>query len=176
MLIFILPFILSIVTSSISPPALDMTDEMSFHAVRPWVPIVDIGIPEKKCEGECKPEVPLDPEKLKRYQIYSRVMSVGYCRSALINEWSCGICNEPGSPILNTTDIRFFKTRFHTAQGIMAVNHDLRKVFLVFQGVQHNIQWFLSSKGLFPIRLKTYNPSEDAQKIKVHSIFLSFKK
>jgi hypothetical protein len=181
--ILIPSLLFSIVASSLLPiinkeyqgptktqPTLDMTDEMSFRAVRPWVPIVDIAIPNKNCDGgECKPEVPLDQEKLKKYQIYSRMMSVGYCQSALIDEWTCGVCNEPGSPLRNTTDVRYFRTPHHTVHGVMTVNHDLRKVFLVFQGVQDPIQWALSIHGLFQTKFETNNPN--AQNIKVHRKF-----
>jgi hypothetical protein len=153
------------------------SDEMSFRLLRPSVPIVDITIPKKICRGgQCKPEGSLDPEKLKLYRAYARVQTVGYCRSVLINEWNCGVCNEPGSPVKNTTDIRFFRTNYHTVHGIMAVNHDLGKIFLVFQGVQHKIQWWVSSRGLIPVRLKAKvsNKTINGNKIRVHSNTLSF--
>ena len=158
-------------TDSISQVPFNATDEMSFRRIRPTVPIVDIEIPKKKClGGTCKPEVPLDSKTLERYRVYARVMTVGYCRSALINQWTCGVCNEPASPIKNTTDVRFFRTKYHIEHGLMAVNHDLGKIFLAFQGVQHKIQWLVSSKGFIPVKLNTKFSNETIQSnnIKVH--------
>lgn len=161
--------------TAIPQTAFNVTDEMSFRLLRPTVPIVDIEIPKKKCKGGiCNPEIPLDSKILERYRAYARMMTVGYCRSALINEWSCGVCNEPGSTIKNTTDIRFFRTKYHTVHGVMAVNHDLGKVFLALQGVQHKIQWWVSSRGFSPVKLNTKfsNRTINSTNIKVHSNIL----
>ena len=158
--------------SCITTSALNITDEMLFRQLNPNVRIVDIGIKKKICKGgNCHPEVPLDDDKLKRYRAYARFMTAGYCRSVLINSWKCGTCIDSSSPVKNTTDILAFHTKYHAVHGVLAVSHDLQRVFVVFQGIQHKIQWLIGSRGFVPgeFNTKFSNQSVAAHNIKVHS-------
>ena len=117
------------------------------QSLRPDIEFIDFSMKSQDCKGPCRPTKPLSPEKLARYKIFARLQEIGYCKPEVINTWSCGICAEQGSSVRNSTMPFVFSTSDKTAAGFMGVSHDLKSVFVVFQGVSHMVQWVKSAEG-----------------------------
>jgi hypothetical protein len=128
-------------------------------------------MPEKKClKGPCIDTLTVDPARLSRYRILTRLQAIGYCSPSVIEDWQCGICSERDSPVKNTTLVKTFHSRWNTVVGMMGVSHSIQTIFLVIQGTMHNIQWIRCSRGrLVPLEpiFPPFNTSSYSN-IKVH--------
>jgi hypothetical protein len=129
--------------------------------------------PYKVCSnGQCKDTDPVPADKLQRYRAMTRLQNVGYCEPEPLIKWNCAACVDPASPVKNTTNVKRFETPNKSEFGIIGVSHDLKTIFVVMQGVQHNFQWIRSFESkLIPFEsaAKEGFKKED---IKVHDGFL----
>ncbi len=148
------------------------------------IQLIDISIRPRKCiGGPCQPTVPVPISNLNKYKLLSRLQEISYCDAALVRTWTCGLCSEKGSQVSNTTDSVSFSTQQKSVEGILGVSHDLKSIFIIFRGAQHNIQWLRSVQGkLVPLLyqnafvnsslLKTFKKKMgDPFGIKVHRMF-----